>query len=1069
MPPETGVPRVVRVVGDGEVQVNMLGPLELSSDGVPLALGAPKQKAVLGLLLARMNSLVSVEEIIDELWGERPPQSARANARLYAANLRRMFEKALATPVLTGRAGGYMLALHPAELDLPRFRERVRQGREAMANGDFSAAVSQFDQGLVLWRGPALADVPAGLALASWRMAVEEERLCALEERAEVLFELRAYEQAAGRAAELLQEAPLRERAHAVVMRARYQAGDIAGALAAFDVARRGLAEHLGVDPGEELVRLQKSVLNREPITPRGAEVAPGNGTVVPRQLPADRAGFTGRRAEMRCLDAQLIEAGTAAISVIHGMAGVGKTALAMRWAHQRSNRFPDGQLYVNLHGFASGPPMHPAEVLTRFLRALGMPSERVPVDVDAAAAEFRSRTAVLRLLIVLDNACDSEQVRPLLPASPGCCTVITSRDQLTGLVATDGVHSLHLGVLTPGEAVDLLGSILGDDDRTAAAAAHELAALCGWLPLALRIAAANLGTYPDAATAHYVAELRDGDRLGALAVAGDPQVAVRTAFDVSYRALPADAAQLFRLLGLVPALTVSTAAVAALSGLPEQATHRLLGVLTSAHLVERPRSNRFAMHDLLVTYARERAGDEETGQSRRNASTRLTKWYLSTVAGAVDLLDPHLPRLPLPAGLTLHEFADRAEALAWLDTERVNILAVINWVTAVDNPEPGWILADAISGYLHLRGCILDRLSVARAALSLTRAPYANAGARAEAAAHLNLGHTCVQVSRYDEAIEHCERAVELSAAAGWAYGEAAALTELSVAHGERGAIRDALDYANRSLAISRAHDLRALLGKQLNLLGVGLLWRGALAQAESCFAEALHIHHELGSVTSENSSAISLAQLCLEAGKLDQAMRHLDSSLELARREGEVPEWPRVLNTLAAVHCNAGRYHEAVEACRTALPVARRKADRVVQCSLLNNMGEALAGLGRLNDSADGHWQALEIARTVGTLRHQSSALLGLARYHRLAGELEMSQTCATDAVRLARESGLVLRVGLALTELARTELRAGTLDDATKHAEEALWTHQRAGHRLCEVRTARLLDDIAIARES
>ncbi len=532
------------------------------------------------------------------------------------------------------------------------------------------------------------------------------------------------------------------------------------------------------------------------------------------------------------------------------------------------------------------------------------------------------------------------------------------------------------------------------------------------------------------------------------------------------YRALPDDAARIFRLLGVIPCPTMSLAAVAALVGLPEPSTHRLLDLLVGAHLVEQSEPDRFAMHDLLVDYAGERVRKEETAEARDAASTRLTEWYMSKVDGAARLVDPHLPHLPLPAGLVSHAFSSAGEALDWLDGERVNILAIIDWAAAGMAPQTGWVMADAVMGYLHVRGYTLDRMSAARAMLDAARAAHPATGPRVMASAHLNLARTCTHLSSYEEAIDHCERAAGFSVAANWPYGKTAALTERSVAHGERGEIHTALTCAHRSLELSRRHGLRALQGRQLNNLGIGFLWHGALDQAEACFTEALTIHCEIGSLTSQNSSAISLAQLSLEAGRLGVAVDYLESIAELVSREGEIPEWPRVLNTLAAVHCAAGRYHEAIEVCHDALPIVQRQSDRVVQCSLLNNLGEALAGQGRLTDSVEAHEHALNLARATGTPRHQCGAMLGLARYHRLSGQLVEAAARAGDALGLARKSGRVWRAGQALTELAMTKLSAGELALAELHANEALAMHRRAGHLLCEARAARVLGDIAAA---
>ena len=363
---------------------------------------------------------------------------------------------------------------------------------------------------LGLWRGSLAADVVVGPVLAGWRVAVAEERLCAMEDRAEALIALGAHDRVSTQMREVLAGEPLRERSHALLIRARYQAGDVAGALAAFDAARRVLAEELGVEPGPELSGLQHAVLNRDPTLagpirpgPATAAVAAPAGTrsgqsVVPRQLPADVAGFAGRAAYLRRLDVLLPGeqdvSSAVVISAIAGTAGIGKTALAVHWAHRVADRFPDGQLYVNLRGFdPAGAPMVPAEAVRGFLDALGVPPERLPSSLDAQAALYRSLLAGKRMLVLLDNARDAEQVRPLLPGAPGCLALVTSRDQLTSLVAADGAQPLPLDVLPPAEARALLARRLGGARAAAEpAAADQLISACAGLPLALAIAAAR-------------------------------------------------------------------------------------------------------------------------------------------------------------------------------------------------------------------------------------------------------------------------------------------------------------------------------------------------------------------------------------------------------------------------------------------------------------------------------------------------------------------------------------------------------------------------------------------------
>jgi transcriptional regulator with XRE-family HTH domain len=492
-----------------------------------------------------------------------------------------------------------------------------------------------------------------------------------------------------------------------------------------------------------ELMDLRMAAASGKPGGAPAPAVAPA---VAPAQLPAHRAEFTGRERCLSELD-ELLPVDPAApprpvaISAITGMAAVGKTALAVHWAHRVAGRFPDGQLYVDLRGYAPGPPLSPIQALKQLLGGLGLAVDKMPVEVELAAGLYRSLMSGRRMLVVLDNALDPDHVRQLLPGSPGCVVLVTSRDGLAGLVASHGARRLSLDVLLADEAVALLARVLGEE-RVAAqpTAAAELAALCGCLPLALRIAAANLACHPGQPIAAIVGELRAGDPLGELAARGDPQTAVRSAFDLSYRRLPSDAQRLFRLLSLVPVAEVTVPAAAALAADRADRLRRPLEALVGAHMVEQRGPGRFGFHDLLRRYARERVERDDGDRAATDAVERLMDWYLRTADAAAKLVYPHLLRLPLPeadGGTPVASFADAAGASDWLDTERSNLVATVQYAASHGPRATGWLLADTLRGYFLLRRHTVDWLTVAEAAVA---AATRDGNLRARAAAQLNL-----------------------------------------------------------------------------------------------------------------------------------------------------------------------------------------------------------------------------------------------------------------------------------------------------------------------------------------
>jgi tetratricopeptide (TPR) repeat protein/transcriptional regulator with XRE-family HTH domain len=788
---------------------------------------------------------------------------------------------------------------------------------------------------------------------------------------------------------------------------------------------------------------------------------------LAPAQLPADVAGFTGRGPHLDALDALLDDRGEPAargqssgvvISAIAGAAGVGKTALALHWAHRARERFGDGQLYVNLHGYAQGLPLSPLQALAQLLGALGVEADKIPVEVDQAAALYRSLLSERRMLVVLDNARDAEQVRPLVPGSPTCVLVVTSRSQLGGLVASHGARRLEVDVLTPDEAVSLLAWIVGRDRVDAEPrAAVELAQACGHLPLALRIAAANLTCQPDQPVAGYLARLRADDQLAELAVDGDEVGAVRTAFDCSYVTLEADAQRLFRLLGLVPGPEFTPAAAAALAGMRVGRAGRLLQRLAAAHLVEPRAPGRFGFHDLLRLYAHQLAGNHDSEQERQAAVGRLLEWYLHTTRAADRLLYPQKMRLPTlaPAAGSPAPAAgleDRAEALTWLDTERACLVAATEHAAAHQQRPAAWLLADTLQSYFWERRHMLDWLAVAQAAL---RAAQADRDPQAQAAAHRTLGQARKCLGDYEQAAGHHRSALMLARQAGWVDGEAAALGNLGLVHSDLGQLQQAVDYHTQALALCQRIGHKGGQAAALGNLGDISQQLGRLEQAVDHLVQALALDREIGSGGGQAATLGTLGAVYRDLGRLDDAHVCLTQSLALARAVGNRYDEAFDLHSLASVQRDAGRWPLALEQAEAALAMAREIRELHLEADALNTLGSVELCLGRDQRAAAHHRAALDLARQISASYPRAEALLGLAATCRRLGQHDQAIEHAEQACGIAREAGFRILEGSAHAALAAVHLDLGHHDEAIGRAGQALAIHRETGHRLGQAR--------------
>jgi DNA-binding SARP family transcriptional activator/tetratricopeptide (TPR) repeat protein len=920
-----------------DIVLRLLGPVEVRSADAWQQPGTPQQRLVLGLLAMRAGYAVPFDELAAAMWDGEPPRSARNSVQVVLSHLRKAV-------TVTGEAqvrrcgDGYRLDADPNTVDVYRFRRLAKAGRGAQ---DARWAVTAFDEALGLWRGPALADAADSARAEQVRSGLAGERLAVLEDQASALLRCGRHADVAEQLPGLLAENPLRERLAGMLMVALYQCGQQAEALAVFRATRTRLAGELGIEPGPELQHLHQRILAgdpglavpptvRAPYLPLLADVggtAAGGRVqrVVPRQLPTAPLRFAGRTAELEALTRLAGRAGdagcTAMISVIGGSAGVGKTALALHWAHQVAHRFPDGQLYVDLRGYGpSGTPVTPAGAICGFLDALGVPAGQVPAEDEAKVGLYRSLMAGRRMLIVLDNARDEAQVRPLLPGSPTCVVLVTGRSQFAGLVAVEGARPLTLDVLSEAEARQLLASHLGAERVAAEAAeAAELTALCAGLPLALAITAAWAALRPAFPLASVTAGLRDVRQRLDWLDAGDQAADVRAVFSWSYRVLGEPAARMFRLLGAHPGPDISEAAAASLAAVCGPAARAALSELVRANLLQEQAPGRFSLHDLLHAYAAG-LGDEK---ERRSAIGRVLDHYLNTARAAVPLVYPHAgpTTTPLPGpGELANCFADPGQARAWLQAEfRVLVAAT---AAAADNgfDTRAWQLPAVLREHFDRGGYYSEWAQCQQLALAA-----ADRLGRHDAQAHARrfLGRALIGLGRLDEAHGHLRDALKLycrlgdHAGQGWCHFHIGHIFELREDH------RRALSHDLQALRLSRAAG--DLGGEAFALGGAG--WHNAhlgnYQQALSYCGKALELHRKTDNQVGEALTLDSLAYCCHQAGDYGQAVAYYQQALRAYTAAGDRYFRALTLIHLGEAHLATGHREATSDAWQQALAI--------------------------------------------------------------------------------------------------------------------------------------------------
>ena len=945
------------------MRFRLLGPLEVRVGEEWRGIGAPKWRSVLAALLVDAGQIVSADALINEVWGDVPPARAANLISIYVLRLRRLMGDTNSSLLVT-RAPGYLLRVTAEDTDALLFEVMVRDGRRAYDAGDPQGAAGLLTEALALWHGRPLADVPPTPRVEAEAERLAELRLGAIELRITAELACGGHAQAVAEIRRLLADHPLSEGLWLLLMRALDGAGRHAEALEVYGRAREVISDQLGVDPGTELRQFHAELLARDTETPagtisagtvtarpgkrepepapprttaragRGARAAGRSGS-APAQLPADVADFTGRDEQVKRLCDLLSgvgarnDPGAVRIAVVAGAGGLGKTSLAVHAAHRVRRKFPGGQLYVDLLG-ATPNPLPAGDVLARFLRDLGVDGRDIPLDEDERAARYRTALAALRVLVVLDNARDAAQVRPLLPGTASSAVLVTTRNRMPDLAST---RLVDLNVLDDDEALKLFVKVVGEARPAAEPeATAELLAACAGLPLAIRICAARLATRSGWTIRAMANRLRDEHRRLDEMRAGD--LAVRASFQVSFASLPAstdkqgiDPAHAFCLLGLWQGPSISSATAAALFGIPEYSAEDALEILVDTHLLESRAPDRYRFHDLLRVYAAERATADLPAPEREAAERRLLTWYLRTADAAATAVLPDRYNISLDAagdGPAPPGFASAEEALAWYDGDRANLVAATRQAAASGLHEIAWRLPVPLFIIFNSCGNWADCIATHRIALESARLA---GNRRGEAWVLNNLGDA-LGVTRNAEGVGHLERSLAIRREVGDHTGEAQAANNLADIYQRLGRTEEALGLLRRTLDLNR----------------------------------------EVGYQYGEGVALVNLGSTLLDSGQPGQAIDYLRQAQRTFAEIDLLDGVGYALHTLGRCYLALRRDAEALDCLRQALTSHHGTGNRRSQAATLRSLGTAQSRVG-LAAEARGSWtQAAAIFTELG-----------------------------------------------------------------------------------------------------
>lgn len=1040
------------------VELLALGPLELWHHDQRFALGSVKERCVLAVLVHARGEPVTVDVLMDRVWGDEMPRTAQDTLHSYLSRLRGRLRRAVGGMAQVERLslGVYRLRVDPDHVDLLRFQQLRKDAGAAAERGETGPAIGLLREAEALWRGEPLLEFSSAWATSARARLIEDHRRVR-EERIRLQLESGEHTDLVGELYDLAAETPFAQKVIGSLMLALYRSGRPDEALAAYRTTRQRLSEHQGIDPGAELQQLHLRILEQDltlMATDRGTVQAAGP-TGGRNSLPRDTREFIGRTSELRILLAESqSESGSGAgsgpdgskttalpLTVIHGMPGIGKTALAVHAAHRLCASYPDGQFYVDLHAYSGQPPFDPAEALAVLLRTAGSPGDPKG-GLDERAARWREWTARHRALVVLDNARDAAQVKPLLPGTPSCRVIVTSRHRLAGL---DGATPVLVDVLSRTEAATLFSRIAGAIRRSDnPKAMGRVVEACGCHPLAVQLLASHFRHRDSWDLQHLL------DRL---AQAADPldefDDAVASAFQLTYAELSDPAQCLFRRLALHPGPDITFGAATALAG-PEVGgaapIRRSVAELMDCHLLAEPVRDRYRLHDLARAFGRQVGTRAEPEPVRRAALDRLLAYYLTTAHRADRLLHPHRRTLSPPperVSPTPSEFAGKDEASVWLTVERANLLAVAR--TAADTSSGDAVFfPHVLASSLKLWGAwhiAAELYGTAAAALRAT-----DGGSRAALARTLVERADVLAQKDHDEALRCATEALSLFRELTDPHGCADALLQSGRARLAAGHSDKALHLLDQGLERYRALDDRYGEAECLNVQCVALGFAGRYGEALRRVRTVLAIHEELGDLHGQIQAHNNMGYVFRLQARYEDARISYERCLALVRQSGGRQQFAILDTNLGELYQATGQTARALTCFRRALGSHRANSDALGETNALISMGTAYAETAHWDDALRHYGMAEEVARSIDNAYERQRALLGIADAHRESGRCDEALKVYGTALDVTQSIGFPLGSAHALAGLARTALRTGGVERARDYGRQAIALYRR-----------------------